>query len=349
LPVTTDGNGFYQFNNLTPGIYTVTQTQPAMFLNGIDSSTGAGGSNSSPTDNTFTLNLTNGTPTTSNNFGERGLLPQFISKRGELSSTNSTSSNSSSASLNLAAKSAWYSLDAGYSGTLTAQVEGAANAGTAQVTLYDSGLHPLASSAANSSQGRIDWNGTPGAPYFLLVSGTNTDADLTLTNLVSLDGSTVRVNGTAGDDHFEFNGSSPNRFSINGVTYELNPANVSSLVFTGGGGHDTATLTGSSADDVATVAVGIGSLVSAMYNVQVDDVESLTVDGAGGNDRATLHDSALADSLQASGHAVTVSNSLAASTLRNFETVNASSTHGGGDTKTLQAIDFVLSRDGVWA
>jgi protocatechuate 3,4-dioxygenase beta subunit len=33
---TTDANGFYQFNNLTPGVYTVSETQPAGYINGTD-------------------------------------------------------------------------------------------------------------------------------------------------------------------------------------------------------------------------------------------------------------------------------------------------------------------------
>ncbi len=73
--LTTDANGFYQFTALLPGTYTVTETQPAGFLDGKDTAGSTGGSNAvndvlsgvvlAPNDNSI-----------ENNFGE--LLPASL-------------------------------------------------------------------------------------------------------------------------------------------------------------------------------------------------------------------------------------------------------------------------------
>jgi fimbrial isopeptide formation D2 family protein/uncharacterized repeat protein (TIGR01451 family) len=68
----TDGAGFYQFANLRPagaGGYTLTQSQPAGYLDGIDT-IGTPGGNASVNDVFSSINVTSDTDGTENNFGE---------------------------------------------------------------------------------------------------------------------------------------------------------------------------------------------------------------------------------------------------------------------------------------
>jgi hypothetical protein len=78
-------------------------------------------------------------------------------------------------------------------------------------------------------------------------------------------------------------------------------------------------------------------------------VKSLVVNGGGGTDSASLADSAFDDSLKAAGNVTDFSNTKGLdTTLAAFASVTASSNHGGHDTKTIQALDFILQAQGDW-
>jgi large repetitive protein len=69
-PVTTDANGNYVFADLLSGTYTVTETQPARYVDGLDSAGSVGGTVTN--DVIASVALPAGTDATAYNFGERG-------------------------------------------------------------------------------------------------------------------------------------------------------------------------------------------------------------------------------------------------------------------------------------
>ena len=77
--LTTSGTGFYSFTNLRPGTYTVTETQPAAFADGIDTPGTPGGGSVAVNDVISTITLTPGLTSPNNNFGERPLAASSIS------------------------------------------------------------------------------------------------------------------------------------------------------------------------------------------------------------------------------------------------------------------------------
>ncbi len=90
--IQTDAIGRYIFDNLTAGTYRVTQTQPIEFLDGLDTighiTTSSGGSapvgssaGTAGADRFDNIVLTSGALGHMYNFGERGLLPAYVSKR----------------------------------------------------------------------------------------------------------------------------------------------------------------------------------------------------------------------------------------------------------------------------
>jgi hypothetical protein len=81
----TDDNGNYSFTNLTGGKYQIAETQPATMFDGIDVVGTQGGTLGN--DQISNIVLDPGEVGTSNNFGELGLLPQFVTKRLFLAST----------------------------------------------------------------------------------------------------------------------------------------------------------------------------------------------------------------------------------------------------------------------
>jgi len=135
---------------------------------------------------------------------------------------------------------------------------------------------------------------------------------------------------------------------INGIEHQFSSANVSKIEIDGGGGYDTATLTGSSGDDVADFGLRSGTLTGAGYAVSLSNVASINVNGGGGHDTAALHDTALVDHLNADGDNVELSNDFDdVTSLLAFAQVQATSTTGA-DTAHVGTIDFALERLGNW-
>ncbi len=69
LTTTTDGNGFYQFLNLTPGQYSLVESQPAAYLDGQDTP-GSTGGNNSVNDVLSAVTVPAGGVSANNNYGE---------------------------------------------------------------------------------------------------------------------------------------------------------------------------------------------------------------------------------------------------------------------------------------
>ena len=76
---TTDATGYYQFDNLVPGTYGVSEAQPAGYLDGLDAAGPLGGTAHNPGDLIDGIPLASGTCSAQNDFGE--LLPASISGR----------------------------------------------------------------------------------------------------------------------------------------------------------------------------------------------------------------------------------------------------------------------------
>lgn len=192
------------------------------------------------------------------------------------------------------------------------------------------------------------------------LAATNSDSDASLRSLLASSaaaeaqiqqvGSVVTVQGTSGDDQFEFVAGDVNTITINGLTRHYDPSEASEFVFNGGGGNDTAHLTGSDGDEVADLGVGSGTLTGANYKVSISNVGLLSVTGGGGSDTATLHDSALSDHLEAVEDEVTLTSELGAVTqLVAFGRVQALSASGGSDTVSIvEPLDIALEHQGNW-
>jgi uncharacterized repeat protein (TIGR01451 family) len=71
--VTTDASGNYLFEDLLAGTYTVTETQPAAFVDGLDTPGSVGGS-AATNDQLSSIVLPAGTDATAYNFGEQGTV-----------------------------------------------------------------------------------------------------------------------------------------------------------------------------------------------------------------------------------------------------------------------------------
>ena len=186
----------------------------------------------------------------------------------------------------------WYRLVASQAGYLTAEATFSSAAGNIDLALYDSNLNALVLSSEVGDVERVDWLASAAEEFYLRVSGTNSEIDFQLTNLVAVTGAVVDVIGTAGDDTFAFAAGADHQVSVNGVSYDFAAGSIDTVNFDGGAGSDAITMTGTSADEIATVRVNDVTFADAGFTVSAAQIENVSIDGGGGFDVANMFDDA---------------------------------------------------------
>lgn len=171
--------------------------------------------------------------------------------------------------------------------------------------------------------------------YYLEVSGTESDADLLMGNVVQKDGQAISVVGTEEDDVFTFEAGDTLLFSFNGLSYSYAWEDAESVAFQGGEGDDQASLTGGAADDTASLLPGSGALSSEDYTVTLAETETIEVAGGEGDNTAKLYDSEGDDRFIASGDAGELSGEGFANSATGFNLILGYATGGGEDTAQL--------------
>jgi hypothetical protein len=80
LTTRTDKNGNYLFADLSPGTYSVTETQPLKFIEGKANAVGSAGGIAQDSNRFLEIGLAGGVTAVDYNFGEWGLKAKYISK-----------------------------------------------------------------------------------------------------------------------------------------------------------------------------------------------------------------------------------------------------------------------------
>ncbi|NLX54539.1 MAG: hypothetical protein GXY58_05455, partial [Planctomycetaceae bacterium] len=135
----TAADGSYRFDDLPAGTYTITETQPAAFLDGQDTQ-GTPTLGSVANDQFYSIDLTSDIHATGYNFGERGLRAELISKQLYLASSPNGQQLVTSI---MAGKGAnWYRFAADAEGSFVATV-GSLSRGS-RLELYSANFQPVA-------------------------------------------------------------------------------------------------------------------------------------------------------------------------------------------------------------
>ena len=182
----------------------------------------------------------------------------------------------------------WYQFTTTRIGELT--VIASAASGSVNATLYD-GFTSVAASTAVDGGARLDHTVQTGETYRLRLAGDSTDVGLTLANLVATTGTEIQVFGTDGVDVLEFAATGSYLVVINGVGYHFDDTQYETIVFTGGEGDDTATMTGGAGNEIARFFPDHGTFGENGFLVTVNDVVEITAHGGGGLDAAFMYDS----------------------------------------------------------
>lgn len=183
----------------------------------------------------------------------------------------------------------WYQMQPARTGQMT--VIWPATTGTATVALFDAQLTEPPMAVGSGATGRLDGSVQIGETYFIQITGDSADVDLLLANLVVTTGTEIQVFGTDYADAFEFAPTGSYAVTIKGIPYHFDDTQYETIVFTGGLGDDTATLTGAPGDDIARFYPDHGTFGENGFLVTVNDVTAITAHGGGGADSAFMYDS----------------------------------------------------------
>ena len=243
---------------------------------------------------------------------------------------------------------AWYRVTASQDGLFT--IVATPVGGTVGVSLYDLSQTepPLATSTDADGNQRLDHQVTAGTSYLVQLSGTSSNVDLTLVNLVQHTGTTLTVSGTDQNDTFKFFGHGARNIEINGISYHYEDTEVSAVEFTGGDGFDDAWLYDSTGNERLeawpdrAVFENDGDDGIADFTVNVSGIESLLAYATrGGTDSATLHGSEAADKLKSYEDSVRLraKDNSYASRAKRFDTVTADAGTDGNDLAVFNGTD----------
>ncbi len=205
----TDANGFYSFIRLPPDTYFVTEFQPGFYIDGLENPPPLATGVAIVGNDQYSTDLVANPTITNLNFGERGILPQFLgvvlNRRAYLSTTLDNGVNGPNASLvnaDLTKGDIWVSFDAGWDGLR--KFQSFFSQGNITLKLYDldfrRDLRLLATSQIINGRPEIAWvDGleTPRTPLFLQISGTSHDASMKIIDTLRVVEQAV-VEGNAG-------------------------------------------------------------------------------------------------------------------------------------------------------
>ncbi len=312
VSATTAADGSYELIGVADGTH------------GVYSQTPAGWTQTAPQAGCFSVAVQGGQTVANKDFGLKA--PPAATDFGTLDF-------SEVAGLNLGGGDYWYTFQATRGGYLSAEAVFVGSG--AQMTLYDGAFSELATSAPSVDGQRIDWDASAGDTFYLAVSGDNADVDLRVANLVSLNGNSVTVYGTNGNDRFDFAVAPNYQVTINDVHYQFSSATVSSISFDAlAGDDDTAVLIGSTGKDTLTSHPSTATLSGAGYSLLVENTRDIIVDGNGGADLAKMYDSAGKDTFIGTSTYAELFNDDAYCRVNNFRYVHAYSS-GGTDSAQL--------------
>lgn len=208
------------------------------------------------------------------------------------------------------------------------------------------GTPPQANFAPDGSSGRIDYLVTAGQPVWLVVEGNHPDVALRFSNLIELNDATKRVvlHGLPGNDTMAFRIEADRLlFDFNDdLTYFFMPEAYETIVFMGGGGADSVTLSGGAGGDMADIFAGGGFLQGTIqvgsntrnFRFEAAQTELVVVEGATG-DTLTLRGSASDDLFVVRPGQFTSAAAAGLAVGRGFSTVNFIPGIGGNDRVVL--------------
>ncbi len=166
LQQTTDATGFYQFTNLAPGAYKLTEVQPLYLIDGIDSGGTLGTSTGA---DQLTVQLPQDTDGQNLNFGERGRKAQHISVFDFFATTPRDSVLVTTTS---DGTGQWYAVEGGWSHAKMLQVQYVAAAATANFNVTTTDAQQYSAVLNYRLRDQVQWLAGSGSNQLVRVVAT---------------------------------------------------------------------------------------------------------------------------------------------------------------------------------
>ncbi|MFN0196126.1 MAG: pre-peptidase C-terminal domain-containing protein [Planctomycetaceae bacterium] len=166
--------------------------------------------------------------------------------------------------------------------------------------------------------------------------GTSSAVQVLPFNPITVNGSTIEVNGTNGLDEISVSLGTQHTITVNGTDYQFNAADVQRIELNGMGGDDILHVTGTSGKDTVTMRPGTLEFTGTGITLSADSFAAIDVKSGGGQDLAYLFDSAGNDTYSASPTSAKMQGSGYSNRVDNYRRVYAYSYAGGYDTAQLK-------------
>ena len=171
---------------------------------------------------------------------------------------------------------------------------------------------------------------------FTLTGDPDEATDITTIPGVALLDTTLQVDGTSGDDTFEFDMTNDGYVvKINGKPLSFSTDTISSIKFDGAAGEDTAILRGSNGSESVIINPTSATFSGDGITVDVSSTSRIEAYGEGGDDTASFFDSPGDDVFTSNTTSSQISGDSFSNLAYSFEKVYATSNAGGNDVAKL--------------
>jgi pre-peptidase len=247
-----------------------------------------------------------------------------------------------------------YRLTATHSGFLSVVGKTSTPGTTLTLRLRNEATGEEVTSVAFDGGQRVDTRLLADGHAILYISGTSTDVDLKLVNLVEHVGTTVTVHGTEDDDQFGMDASDGFEVSLNGLAYALTSTEVALVTFDGGTGDDEASITGSSGNEEAMLYPDHGEMTGVGWKATFTSVAATELIGGGGADSVQMYDSPGNDHYESAPGLSTLSGPGYQLIAKEFGVSHAYGKEGGTDTAAISGpeegrVKFKADNEGGWS
>jgi hypothetical protein len=147
-------------------------------------------------------------------------------------------------------------------------------------------------------------------------------------NTVALNSGVLTISGTNGNDTFTVDARNGFSVAVNGVNYQFQTSQVSSIRIDGRAGADALLLYLGAQDDIVSTQTDRVAVVNANFRISATNINYQFIDGGAGTNTVLMNDSAGNDTFSANASQANLSGQGFSSTVANFRTVRVFSTGG---------------------
>jgi hypothetical protein len=239
-----------------------------------------------------------------------------------------------------------YTIETGQDGIVNLQLSGVS--GNASLRVYDqSGREVVADSTLENGVLRVDFSSPVNVRYLVQSNFTGGNAELSMANVLTQIGSSLRINGTSDANDLGLDLRNGLKVDLGDIEYQFAVGAITELTIDQRGGADLLQIQGSSLAETVTLNSNNGNLASQAISIQWVGSERVSFDGHSGPDRVSAFDTDGNDTLNINPRRFVLDGSGYQFTVTNAERLFVNATSGGTDMAYMfdsAGDDFLTTR-----